>query len=101
MLFRSLLAANQSLNNFLFEGLQIDAVTGYEKLIMSPALTTALLPYIGYKKAALLANEMKEKNIGLFEANKNLDLIPAEKLKMIVKPENLLKEGYSIQDLNF
>lgn len=96
-----LIAANQSLNNFLFEGLQINAVTGYEKLLMSPALTTALLPYIGYKKAALLANEMKEKNIGLFEANKNLNLIPAEKLKMIVKPENLLKEGYSIQDLNF
>jgi aspartate ammonia-lyase len=94
-----LIASNQSLKNFLFDGLEINASAGYEKLIMSPAITTALLPYIGYKKATLLATEMKEKNISLFEANKILNCISQEKLKIIVQPENLLKEGYSVQDL--
>ena len=94
-----LIAANKSLKNCLFDGLQINTGAGYEKLIMSPSITTALLPYIGYKKAILLAKEMKEKNISLFDANKILNLVPQEKLKMIVQPENLLKEGYSVQDL--
>jgi aspartate ammonia-lyase len=94
-----LIATNQSLKKFLFDGLKINVSAGYEKLIMSPAITTALLPLIGYKKATLLAKEMKEKNISIFDANKILNFIPQEKLELIVQAENLLKEGYSVQDL--
>ena len=70
-----------------------------DKLFRSPAVTTALSPYIGYHKAALLANEMKILGITVFEANQKLNLIDDDKLKNILKPENLLKLGYSLNDL--
>jgi aspartate ammonia-lyase len=95
-----LIAADQTLLNFLFDELEINAHVGFEKLMMSPALTTALLPYIGYNKASLLAKFMKDKNVSIFDANKELKLLPDEKLQKIVQPENLLREGYSVQDLN-
>jgi aspartate ammonia-lyase len=94
-----LISANKTLNSNLFNELKIHASAGYQKLIMSPAVTTALLPYIGYKKASELSVEMKNKNISIFDANSNLHLISEKKLLEIIRPENLLKEGYSIQDI--
>ena len=65
----------------------------------SPSLTTALIPYTGYHKAAALAELMKEKKLDIYEANKQLKLMPAEKLKEILEPGNLLKTGFSLEDL--
>ena len=58
-----------------------------------------MTPYIGYNKASILAKEMKNNKINIFEANKKLKLIEEEKLKQILKSENLLKMGYSIEDI--
>mgnify|MGYP001199846643 CR=1 FL=1 len=94
-----LIACNNTLQNNLFDGLIVHTDTGSDKLFRSPAVTTALSPYIGYHKAALLANEMKISGITVFEANQKLNLIDDDKLKNILKPENLLKLGYSLNDL--
>jgi fumarate hydratase class II len=76
----------------------IDPVTGEEKLFRSSVLTTALVPFIGYNKASELAKIMKKKGIDIFAANNELKLISQEKLKTLLKPENLLKMGYTLDE---
>ena len=56
-------------------------------------------PHIGYHKAAEIASLMKEKKIDILEANKILKLIDESKLKEILQPGNLLKLGFSLDDL--
>jgi aspartate ammonia-lyase len=58
-----------------------------------------LAVYIGYNKASQLAKLMKAENIDIFEANNKLAMIEERKLLQILKPENLLKTGFSIEDL--
>jgi aspartate ammonia-lyase len=94
-----LLACNITLLNNLFTGLIINETAGYEAVINSPSVSTALSPHIGYHKAAELARLMKEKKINIFEANKILKLIEETKLKSILEPGNLLKLGFSLDDL--
>jgi aspartate ammonia-lyase len=94
-----LISCNTSLLNNLFSGLIINESAGYEAVIYSPSVTTALSPHIGYHKAAELAAIMKEKNINIFEANKLRKLIDETKLKSILEPGNLLKLGFSLDDL--
>lgn len=57
------------------------------------------IPYTGYNKASELAKLMKSKGISVQEANRELGLISENKLSEILKPGNLLKMGYSLQDL--
>jgi len=83
----------------LFSGLIINEAAGYNALIYSPSVTTALSPYIGYHKAAEVASLMKEKKIDIFEANRILKVIEDEKLKSILQPGNLLKLGFSLDEL--
>jgi aspartate ammonia-lyase len=94
-----LISCNQTLLNNLFTGLVINESPGYEAVINSPSVTTALSPYIGYHKAAELAGLMKDKKINIFEANIILKLIDETKLKSILEPGNLLKLGFSLDDL--
>jgi aspartate ammonia-lyase len=94
-----LISCNISLLNNLFSGLAIHESAGYEAVINSPSVTTALSPHIGYHKAAELAKLMKDKNISIFEANQALKLIDEAKLKLILEPGNLLKLGFSLDDL--
>ncbi len=94
-----LISCNISLLNNLFSGLMINETAGYEALINSPSVTTALNPHIGYHNAAELAGLMKDKKINIFEANKILKLIDEIKLKSILEPGNLLKLGFSIGEL--
>jgi aspartate ammonia-lyase len=94
-----LISCNVTLLNNLFTGLAINETAGYEAVINSPSVTTALSPHIGYHKAAELAELMKEKNINIFEANSILKLIEENKLKSILEPGNLLKLGFSLDDL--
>ena len=68
-------------------------------MMSSPAVTTALLPFIGYKKAAALARMMKEEQLGISEANQKLGYLSPEKLNEILKPENLVQGGYRLKDL--
>jgi aspartate ammonia-lyase len=94
-----LIACNDTLLNNLFNGLEINGSAGYNSLIFSPSLTTALTPHIGYHRAGELAKLMKEKKIDIFEANDALKIIDPEKLKRILEPGNLLKLGFTLDEL--
>jgi aspartate ammonia-lyase len=94
-----LIACDESLKINLISGMKLNPGLALESLLHSPASATALLPYIGYHKSAILAREMKNKNISILEANKILGLIAEDKLQQIIKPNNLLKEGFSINDI--
>jgi aspartate ammonia-lyase len=94
-----LIGCNQTILNNLFEGLIINKNSAQQRLYRSPAITTALAVYIGYNKASQLAKLMKAENIDIFEANNKLAMIEERKLLQILKPENLLKTGFSIEDL--
>jgi len=94
-----LISCNITLLNNLFAGLTINETSGYKALINSPSITTALSPHIGYHKAAILAELMKEKQIDIFTANGILKVLDNTKLKTILQPGNLLKLGFSLDDL--
>jgi fumarate hydratase class II len=78
--------------------LKVNTSGGYNALIFSPSVTTALVSHVGYHKAAELAFMMKEKKISIYEANDYLKIIDGEKLKKILSPGNLLKLGFSLED---
>jgi aspartate ammonia-lyase len=94
-----LISCDNSLLHNLFAGLIINEASGYKALINSPSITTALSPHIGYHKASEIALLMKEKKIDIFEANSILKAIDDTKLKIILEPGNLLKLGFSLDDL--
>ncbi len=94
-----LISCNITMLNNLFSGLTINESAGYEAVINSPSITTAMSPYIGYHKATELAKLMKDKKINIFEANQVLKMIDEAKLKSILEPGNLLKLGFSLDDL--
>ena len=94
-----LISCNISLLNNLFTGLKINEEAGYKALINSPSITTALTPQIGYHQSARIAYLMKEKSINIFEANKILNLIDDNKLKTLLQPGNLLKLGFTLDDI--
>jgi aspartate ammonia-lyase len=93
-----LISCNKTIFDNLFTGMRIEA-EGYRRLVKSPAITTALTPHLGYHKASKLATLMKEKDLDIFEANRILKLLDQEKLETILKPANLIKLGFSIDDL--
>lgn len=94
-----LASACNTLNDNLFSDLHIDSSISEERVYKNPSVCTLLNPYIGYHKAAELARLMKAENISVQEANIHLQLIDNEKLNDILKPENMLKSGFSVQDI--
>lgn len=94
-----LISANKTVCDNLMSGIQFHGKVSETKLWQSPAVSTALGPYIGYHQAAELARYMKEHKVDIFEANDSLNLVEDQKLHLILKPENLLKLGYSIKDI--
>jgi aspartate ammonia-lyase len=94
-----LIAAGETFRKNLVDGMQVESGQAREKLFHSPSITTALVPYVGYHKAGELAMLMREKGLSIHEANKELGLLDAKKLEEILKPENMLKLGYSLSDL--
>jgi aspartate ammonia-lyase len=93
-----LISCNATINPNLLSGIEITNA-GYELLIKSPSVTTALIPYIGYHKATELAKAMKGNKVNIFEANLLLKIIDDSKIHEILTPGNLLKLGFSIQEL--
>lgn len=96
---KTLMAADRSMAENLLAGLEIAADEAEKQVMSSPAVTTALLPFIGYKKAAALARMMKEERLNIFEANEKLGYINPDKLTAILKPENLVQGGYRLKDI--
>ncbi|NCA77403.1 MAG: aspartate ammonia-lyase [Alphaproteobacteria bacterium] len=94
-----LIACDQTLKTNLFNGLAIHPAISREMLFRSPAVTTALIPLIGYNKAADLAKYMLTQGTDIFSANRELQCIPEARLKQLLLPENLLKLGYTLSDL--
>ena len=94
-----LISSCKTTEDNLITGLIVNDRTGYYSLFHSPAVTTALTPHIGYHKAAELAKLMKEKKYDVFEANLILKVIEEARLKEILQPGNLLKLGFSLEDL--
>jgi aspartate ammonia-lyase len=94
-----LISCDSSLLYNLFEGLAVNESSGYNALINSPSVTTALTPHIGYHKAAEIAQVMKERLIDIFQANNILNAIDDSKLITLLQPGNLLKLGFSLEDL--
>lgn len=92
-------ACNTTLNKNLFDGIIINTETSIKRLYSSPSITTALVPYIGYEKCAEIAKKMESMDIDIFKANNILNIIDNKELEIILKPENLLKLGYSINDI--
>jgi len=95
-----LIACDETMRNNLLDGLVVNASVSSERLYYSPAITTALIPLVGYHKATGLAKIMKEKGLSIFEANREAGIINEEKLNEIILPENLLKLGYTLTDLD-
>ncbi len=93
-------AADQTLTENMIEGIYIDSGTAESRLLLSPSITTALVPYIGYNSAAKLAAMMKEKRISIIEANERLNLIDSGHLKEILTPHNLLRLGFSLKEIH-
>jgi aspartate ammonia-lyase len=94
-----LISCGTTLLENLLTAISINYTAGYESLMKSPSLTTALIPWCGYNKAAELAKVMKEKNADILEANRITGTIDEIRLKNILEPGNLLKLGYSLDDL--
>jgi aspartate ammonia-lyase len=94
-----LIACDETLRTNLVGGLQVNGTLAGENLSFSAAISTALLPYIGYNQSARLANEMKINHISIIEANRLLNIMPEDKLLRIIQPDNLLKEGFDVQDI--
>jgi aspartate ammonia-lyase len=95
-----LIASNKTLTGNLFNNIGIiNPDSSYENVLKSPSVVTALIPYIGYHKAAEVSNLMRSQGLSVFEANHELSILPEEKIKKILSPEALLKLGYSLDDI--
>jgi len=94
-----MIAMNRAVLDSMLTGIQVNEEASRSRLFQSPSVTTALSPLIGYHQAGRLAKEMKSSGTDIFEANRSLGLVPEEKLEALMQPENLLKKGFSANDL--
>ncbi|HAQ65762.1 MAG TPA: aspartate ammonia-lyase [Bacteroidales bacterium] len=94
-----LLAADKSITDNLLKGLTLNPEPALKRLFMSPAVTTALSPYIGYDKATIMARKMKTDHLDVFGANEELQFFDPEELKTLLKPDQLLRAGFTLSDL--
>ena len=92
-----LIDANSTLLKNLMKGLKVESMD--DGIYDNPAISTALIPYIGYHQSTRIAKMMKEGNLSVFEANKKLKLIKDETLEELMKPESLKRQGYSLNDI--
>jgi len=96
---KTLISADRSMAENMLSGIKVLEDEAEKQVMSSPAVTTALLPFIGYRKAADLARMMKEEQLNIFEANKKLGYLSPGKLTEILKPENLVQGGYRLKDI--
>ena len=85
----------------LFRSLEIFEKIALENMLKSPAISTALIPVIGYNKASEIAKIMRTNNIDIYKANEILNFTNNEIIDEMLKPDNLLKNGFSLKDLKF
>jgi len=96
---KMLINACVSIGERMFDDLEVNADNAYRNILSSPVITTALLPYIGYRKSTVMAAYMRENHCSVTEANSKLKIINDVLLSSVLKPENLLKLGFSLKDI--
>lgn len=96
---KMLTAANNTANEHLISGLEIDPEVDKNKVYKSKSISTVMNPFIGYKKSSEYAKMMQKEKCNIFEANEKLKIMDKERLSFILKPENLLKTGFTIAEL--
>jgi aspartate ammonia-lyase len=89
-----LIACDEALDKNLIRGILIDEAKAGERLLKSPSITTALVPYIGYHKATEISLLMKQEDITIYEANGRTNSISGRLLEYILQPSNLLRLGF-------
>lgn len=94
-----LISMNTTLLENMLKGIKIDTKKAEQNLFISPSISTALVPYLGYDKAGEIAKIIKVKKLSIFEINEEMEFLPTDKLKDILKSENLLKEGFSLKEI--
>ncbi len=92
-------AADETMRNNLFDGLVIDTEKALKRLYTSPSLTTALIPYVGYHRAVIVARVMREEGLDIITANKKTGVVEEDVLLTALKPEKLLRLGYSVTEM--
>jgi aspartate ammonia-lyase len=98
--FRLLSSGCYSLANSMLRQLTIHPGKEQSEIFKNPAITTALVPFIGHKKSQMLAQHMKEEGIDIFESNQQLNILSTEKIQQILNPASLTARGFSLKDLN-
>ncbi|MBS0012100.1 MAG: hypothetical protein KFF49_11855 [Bacteroidales bacterium] len=96
---KMLINAGKSMSLNLLKDLEVNSQAAWEVMIKSPAISTALSPYIGYNKAAEIASYMKDNEADIFQACEQTGYMGKARLEEILKPGNLLKMGFSLDDL--
>jgi aspartate ammonia-lyase len=94
-----LIGACQTMGENLISELKVNVEKSAENLYKNPAIATALLPAIGFNKAAELTKTMREKNCDVFEANRQHGFLAEEKIRKLLSPQNLVSLGFSVKDL--
>lgn len=83
----------------LFSGLTVEAGKSHGHLLHNAAITTALVPSVGYNKASEIAKLMKSKGMDVLEANAELGFIDDVKIRKLIAPRELLKLGFSLKEI--
>jgi aspartate ammonia-lyase len=94
-----LIASNQTLMDNMIGQLSVHSGAALRRMYHSPAVTTALSPYIGYNKASEMARIMKDQQVDVFEANRRLKYLDESRLACLMEPASLLKMGFQMDDL--
>ncbi len=93
-----LISCNSTIKDNLLNNITFKKVSDEKTVLLNPSVTTALTPYIGYHKATELARLMNEKKCNIIEANEQLKLVDEFLLARLLKPEQLLRLGYRLND---
>jgi aspartate ammonia-lyase len=91
-------SACRSLADNLFEDLKVNIEKSAQIVYKNPAVTTALLPLIGFNKATEMAKTMRKMDCDIFEANTKLGFVEESKIKKLLTAENLIKLGFSVRE---
>lgn len=92
-------SCHQVLSDKLLKGLSIDASAAFRRIIASPAVTTLLVPALGYHQATDIAKRMRQTGWTIFQVNEQMNFMPDEALAALISPSEVLKGGFSIDDI--
>ncbi len=91
--------ANRIFREKCVKGIKAVPEKAKEHAEKSPALLTALLPYIGYEKATEIARKAYSEGKSIREVLLKENIMEKEKFEKILSPENIVKLGYDPNEL--